>query len=313
MAYTEQAARIAVVEAGHKLLECGLTARTWGNISARISDEEFIITPSGKGYEEMTPEDLVKVKMEDCSYEGENKPSSEKKIHAACYLLRPNVDFIIHTHQFYATAVSVRGKDIEKPFIPCAAYGLPSTGKLKDNILAKLVENQDSDSVLMESHGAICLGESMNDAFTKADELEKACREVYFKRLEKTLARTLSYKPENDIISAVEGKEIKLVSSLGETMYPAIDDLVQIAGTSIRCVPENSSDAKISRALKGRNAVLVRGKGSIVTGEDKEAIRMILRKGCAAALYMGSVKKGLGFFDAKLQRFIYTRKYSKKK
>ena len=61
MYYSEAEARQLVVEAGHRLLENGLIARTWGNISARISDTHFIITPSGLAYETMKPEQLVKV------------------------------------------------------------------------------------------------------------------------------------------------------------------------------------------------------------------------------------------------------------
>ncbi|MFC2662155.1 MAG: class II aldolase/adducin family protein, partial [Eubacterium sp.] len=57
MSYTEEEARKLVIEAGHRLLEEGLTARTWGNISARISDSEFIITPSGMAYEDLQPEE----------------------------------------------------------------------------------------------------------------------------------------------------------------------------------------------------------------------------------------------------------------
>ena len=45
MAYTEAEARRLVVEAGRKLLEQGLVARTWGNVSARVSESCFIITP----------------------------------------------------------------------------------------------------------------------------------------------------------------------------------------------------------------------------------------------------------------------------
>ena len=56
MAYTEQEARTLVVEAGRRLLERGLVARTWGNISARISEHRFVITPSGLAYETMTPD-----------------------------------------------------------------------------------------------------------------------------------------------------------------------------------------------------------------------------------------------------------------
>ena len=51
MAYTQQEAKSLVIEAGLKLVREGLIVRTWGNISARISDEQFVITPSGKGYE----------------------------------------------------------------------------------------------------------------------------------------------------------------------------------------------------------------------------------------------------------------------
>ena len=60
MSYTEEEARRLVVDAGIRLVKEGLTARTWGNISARISDSEFIITPSGMAYESLGPGDLVR-------------------------------------------------------------------------------------------------------------------------------------------------------------------------------------------------------------------------------------------------------------
>ena len=58
MAYTEEEARGLIIEAGHRLLETHLVARTWGNISARISDTEFLITPSGRAYETLTEDEL---------------------------------------------------------------------------------------------------------------------------------------------------------------------------------------------------------------------------------------------------------------
>ena len=61
MAYNIQEAKELVVEAGKKLLETGLIARTWGNVSARISDTQFVITPSGRAYETLTPDDIVVV------------------------------------------------------------------------------------------------------------------------------------------------------------------------------------------------------------------------------------------------------------
>ena len=65
MAYNENEARALVIRAGHLLTERGLIARTWGNISARISDSEFIITPSGLAYDTLRPEQLVRVSIAD--------------------------------------------------------------------------------------------------------------------------------------------------------------------------------------------------------------------------------------------------------
>ena len=91
MYYSETEARKLVIEAGLRLLENKLIARTWGNISARISKDEFIITPSGKAYDRLTPADLVKVRVSDGSYSGKVKPSSERGVHAAAYSLRNHV------------------------------------------------------------------------------------------------------------------------------------------------------------------------------------------------------------------------------
>ena len=62
MAYDVEEAKKLVVEAGKKLLETGLIARTWGNVSARISDTQFVITPSGRAYDTLTPDEVVVVK-----------------------------------------------------------------------------------------------------------------------------------------------------------------------------------------------------------------------------------------------------------
>jgi ribulose-5-phosphate 4-epimerase/fuculose-1-phosphate aldolase len=44
----ELKAKQKVVDAGIRLVESGLIARTWGNVSCRISDTHFVITPSGQ-------------------------------------------------------------------------------------------------------------------------------------------------------------------------------------------------------------------------------------------------------------------------
>jgi len=183
MYYEENEARRLVIEAGHKLLETKLTARTWGNISARISNDEFVITPSGRAYENLKPEELVKVKIADCSYEGDIKPSSEKGIHAAAYALRPEISFVIHTHQHYASAVCAEGKDV--PFAPCAAYGLPGTKTLRDKMALCIAIHKEYDAFLMAKHGALCLGKSYEEAFDNAYKLEEQCRQLFAENSQK--------------------------------------------------------------------------------------------------------------------------------
>ncbi len=186
-------AKSEVVKAGLKVVESGLIARTWGNISCRVDDEYFVITPSGRSYESLTPEDIVLVKIEDCSYESEIKPSSEKGIHAAAYKMRPDVNFVIHTHQKNASAVSFLGYDINMvpeeyravigADVPVASYGLPGTGKLRKGVVAAL-ERSASKAVIMSHHGALCIGADYDDAFAVADTLEKVCEKFLLDRLE---------------------------------------------------------------------------------------------------------------------------------
>ena len=177
-------AKLAVIAAGKRLVETGLIARTWGNVSARVDESTFVITPSGKAYEGLEPEDIVQVKIKDLSYEGNVKPSSEKGIHAQCYLLRPEVGFVVHTHQHNASIAAVMGKPVETAnwwadivgeTVPVADYGLPGTGKLKKGVTKALQAYPGSRAFLMAHHGALCLGSDAGEAFRVADALEQVC------------------------------------------------------------------------------------------------------------------------------------------
>ena len=84
-------AKQLVIKAGIEVVEYGLIARTWGNISCRVDDKRFVITPSGRPYETLTPDEIVVVNIDDCSYEGDIKPSSEKGIHARHIVFAPRL------------------------------------------------------------------------------------------------------------------------------------------------------------------------------------------------------------------------------
>ena len=58
-----------IIEVSRELHDIGLLVRTWGNISCRIDADHFLITPSGIKYEDLTPEMIVAVNINDLSYE----------------------------------------------------------------------------------------------------------------------------------------------------------------------------------------------------------------------------------------------------
>lgn len=176
-------ARKLVVKAGIELVASGLIARTWGNVSCRVDENTFVITPSGRDYLSLTPEEIVPVKIADCSYTGDIKPSSEKGIHAEVYLLRPEVNFVIHTHQNQASVISAAGLNCIKfshsfPWlgdeILVAPYALPGTKKLRRNVSQVLALTQ-GQAVIMQNHGALCFGRNYEETFQTAYQLEEAC------------------------------------------------------------------------------------------------------------------------------------------
>ncbi len=178
-------AKIIVSDAGKRLLKEGLVARTWGNVSVKVSQTHMVITPSGRRYDELTPEDMVLVNFHTLKYEGNLKPSSELKLHAQVYKTRPNINSVIHTHQMYASIIAVTQKDIKiinpehqgilgAEVIKAAPYALPNTKKITLDT-AKAIDT--SHAAIMSNHGAICIGKTLEDAFRVAQTLEAACKD----------------------------------------------------------------------------------------------------------------------------------------
>ncbi len=220
-------AKQTVIEAGKLLVKEGLIQRTWGNVSCRVSDTQFVITPSGMDYLSLTPEKIVLVNVADCSFEGDIKPSSEKGIHAECYKLRPEVNFVIHTHQTYASLVGLAGLDINGitgesaeiigSDVPVAAYGLPGTKTLRKGVVAAL-KRSTSKAALMIHHGALCVGTDLDDAFKVANELEKVSKQRLLDRYTE-----LTGKVADDFVSIAQYVSGNLMKSASDVTLDAYD------------------------------------------------------------------------------------------
>ena len=200
--------RREIIDTGIELLEEKLVARTWGNISARIDADNYLITPSGLDYTSMREEDIVSVNIKTGEYTGINRPSGEKGVHSAAYEVFDDVNFVVHTHQTYATAVSLAGFDsleatagsptVSESFetsagspigselfditeeeieklggIALAEYGLPGTKEISNACKSALLTG--AHTVLMIHHGVLVLGKDKEEAMKRVKLLEEIC------------------------------------------------------------------------------------------------------------------------------------------
>lgn len=173
-----------VLAVGCAMLDKGLIAGTWGNISARIPGTQLIaVTPSGRGYRELTPADIVVVDEMGVVIEGGLKPSSELPLHLAIYQARSDVQAIVHTHSVFASACAVAHKAIPPIIedlvqlvgggVDVATYALPGTKILAQHVVAALgIKN----AVLMANHGVVGCGQSLNEAMMACELVEKAAQ-----------------------------------------------------------------------------------------------------------------------------------------
>lgn len=177
-----QIKKTEVCEAGKQLITKGLVAGTWGNISSRVSDDLMIITPSGKGYNQVQPKDMVLVQLSTGDYLGQ-KPSTEVKLHIKILTKRKDVNAIIHTHSMNASTVAAARRTVPPilddmaqiigPTIRVAKYALPGTQKLVKKTYQAL---KGRNAVLLANHGALCVGRDMDETFVVCEVLEKACK-----------------------------------------------------------------------------------------------------------------------------------------
>lgn len=177
-----------LVKAGKRMLQSGLTVETWGNISVRDPETRRVyLTPSGMDYNICTEKDIVVCDLDGNILDGNRKPTIEKKLHLQIYLNRPEINVVIHTHPIYSKVFACTKKDIPL-FIDEAAqtlgdvvrvadYALPGFAELADNCVRAL--RGRANACLLQSHGAVCVGEDIKMAFKVVKVLEMTAKLYY--------------------------------------------------------------------------------------------------------------------------------------
>ena len=187
-----------VIEAGRRMLREGVTIGAWGNISVRdpVSGDIYI-TPSGMAYDRLTEEDIVVLRPDGTAVRGERRPSVETPLHLAVYAARPDCGAVIHTHPIWSTAFSAMGEDIPlfldegaqilRDTVRTAEYALPGTPELADHCVKAL--GTEAMACLLRAHGAVCLGQDMEQAFLVSQVLEASARILW-------MIRSMGAEPE---------------------------------------------------------------------------------------------------------------------
>ena len=132
----------------------------------------------------------------------------------------------------------------------------------------------------------------------------------------------LRFEEIQAVIHAVS-PDIFTVSQTGKTVYPLLDDFAQIIGTSVRSIdtgPLGDPDrvaSEISRKMKGRSAVMIKGNGALCGGptqKDAAAAVLVMEKNCKAVIVSGLFGQGkpINTLECMLMRYIYLKRYSKK-
>ena len=210
--------RNKIIEYSLRLNSTNLSPLRSGNISLRSNEKDtdgYLITPSGKKYESLKPEDIVFMGLNEEieKNNSELNPSSEWRFHRDIYVNKKDAGAIVHAHSPHATAVSSHRKSIPAFHymialaggndIKCAEYATFGTEELSKNIIEALEERT---ACLMSNHGQVAFGKNLEDAFELAQEIENICHQytialklgqpkiLSFEEMKKVLDKAKNYK-----------------------------------------------------------------------------------------------------------------------
>lgn len=156
----------------------GLNQGKSGNLSVRVGERCFLITPTGVSYDSLRPEDVVCMTFDE-TVMGRSAPSSEWRMHRDVLAARPEARAVLHAHPVRSTALACHGRAIPAfhymvavaggADIRCAPYATFGTQALADGALEAL---EGRRACLLEHHGLLALGDGPEAALDLAIEVE---------------------------------------------------------------------------------------------------------------------------------------------
>ncbi|HZA96174.1 MAG TPA: 3-oxo-tetronate 4-phosphate decarboxylase [Burkholderiaceae bacterium] len=182
----EQALRERIVFHGRSLFDRGLAAGSSGNISVRLDDDGWLLTPTDSCLGQLDSSKLSKLDWQGRLISGD-PPSKEAFLHRAMYEERTNANAIVHLHSTYSAAVScMDGLDTASCLPALTPYFVMKIGRLPlipyhrpgDPTLADAIRGlaRSHAALLLANHGPIVSGVSLEAAVYATEELEETAK-----------------------------------------------------------------------------------------------------------------------------------------
>lgn len=185
---------------GRSLFARGYSCGTSGNLSVRLADGGYLMTPTNVSLGQLDPISLSHLDERGHHVDG-LPPTKEAWLHLAMYRVRPLDTAVVHLHSTYATALSCRTDRPADDMLPALTpYVVMRVGRVAlvpygppgDQSLAATIEQLGAEhrAVLLANHGPVVAGGNLDGAVAAAEELEETARLLFI--LEGTPHRRLS-------------------------------------------------------------------------------------------------------------------------
>ncbi len=159
-----------------------------GNVSVRVPDEPvLVITPSGRPYMDLVPEEICVMDFDLNRIDAHLAPSIETAMHAGIYQTRTDVGAVVHTHQPYASIFALINQPIPALFdevclaigdtVDIVPYAFSGTPELVEKV--RQTVGNGCNCFVMQNHGALNLGPTLDHAWKNAELLEKTAQAYY--------------------------------------------------------------------------------------------------------------------------------------
>ncbi|NCB00783.1 MAG: class II aldolase/adducin family protein [Spirochaetia bacterium] len=185
-----QSIREEVAAIMRRLYSTRLTTTSGGNISFRLNDELFAITPSQYDKSSLTADVIAVVGFDNTNYTPHLPLSIESEMHRTVLLARKDINAVVHAHPVYASSFTAMKKPIntkllaeswflleEPAFAPYQRMGTPALATSVVECVAH------SNVVLMENHGVLTVGKTLVSAFDLIEVLENSAKMTFITQM----------------------------------------------------------------------------------------------------------------------------------